>query len=191
MRRLIRFLFTVTMVVVLGFLFAQRYRAQATNSPAQSMLPDLPDYRQVEGESLTGYVGAVSEGAALLGGQPHLAAGIAAIDQALACYQDLGAFQARLYSHRQSPLSAGAVAVVDIDKLLDPQNLAVCAGPGLLTQESTAATSGPACLSTYALTTEADRFHVLVGGSTDSVCLDLCTQLSGCSIADLGIAPVE
>ena len=191
MRRLIRLLFTLTVLLVLGFLFAQRYRAQATDSPAQLILPDLPDYRQVEGESLTGYVAAVSEGAALLGGQPHLAAGIAAIDQALACYQDLGAFQARLYSHRQSPLSAGAVAVTDIDKLLDPQNLAVCAGPGLLTQESTADTSGPACLSTYALTIEAGRFQVLVAGSTDSACIDLCSQLPGCSLADLGIAPVE
>ena len=191
MRRLMRFFFTLVMVGLLGALLAQRIKLQATNVPVPSMLPDLPDYRQIEGDSLIAYVGALGEGAALLGAQPQLAAGIAAIDQVFSCYQDLGAVQSRLYSHRQRPLSAGAVAVVDLDTLLDPQTLLACAGPELLSQESTASASGPACLSTYAFSNEDGRFRILVAGSTDSVCYDLCSQMSGCSIADLGIAPVE
>ncbi len=191
MKRLLRLSMTVVLMVVLAVLLVRRMGLETTDSAAASLLPNLPEYRQVEGQTLTTYIGALAEGAALLGAQPQIAAAVAAVDEAVACYQSVGAVAARVYSHRENPLAAGAVAVADLDRILDPETLAACVGPGLLSQESVLGQPGTACLMTYTLAGEDGRFGIALMGSTASSCIDLCSDLAGCSLADLDVAPVE
>ena len=84
--------------------------------PAVEMLPDLPGHKVIEGQLLTDYLSSFGEGAALLTGQPQLAALIVGVDEIIGCYQEIGAVQARVYSNEESPLSSGAVAIADRER---------------------------------------------------------------------------
>ncbi|MBN2392261.1 MAG: hypothetical protein JXR84_16150, partial [Anaerolineae bacterium] len=55
--------------------------------PAVEMLPDLPDYTVVEGETLTDYLGTLAEGTTLLAGHPELAVLALGVDKVIGCYQ--------------------------------------------------------------------------------------------------------
>ncbi|MEZ4516939.1 MAG: hypothetical protein R3C44_08915 [Chloroflexota bacterium] len=191
MRRLARLVTTLVIISVLAFLLARRTVLQDSEPPVAGILPDLAEYQQVDSQSLSTYIGALAEGAALVAAQPKLAGAIATVDQIAACYQDAGAAQLRLYSHRDRPLSAGVVAVANLEQLLDPETLLACAGPELIGQESAMGEPVLACTETYSLSMDNARYRILLAGTTDSVCHDLCSQLAGCSLADLNIAPVE
>jgi hypothetical protein len=147
--------------------------------PALTMLPNLPGYTAVEGQTLTGYVGKLSGGAALLTGNPELAATLAAVDAITGCYQQVGAVRARLYSNQASPLSAGAVAIADRKALLDPVNLFRCVAPSLRT-EAQAIKIEP-CKASYTLTREGNEFYILYAGTTLEICQAFCKNLAGCT----------
>ncbi len=154
--------------------------------PAAEMLPDLPDYTIVEGQTLTEYLGTLSEGAALLAGRPDLAALALGVDKFIGCYQDVGAVRARVYSNKENPLSAGAVAIADRDALLDPKNLFACLQPVVETDDASA--QGVAiepCSASYTLTRDngavSAEFYILYAGTTQETCHAFCAQLEGCT----------
>jgi hypothetical protein len=147
-------------------------------APAASMLPDLAGYNTVEGQTLTEYIAGVSGGAALLTGQPQLAAVVAAVDEIAGCYQDVGAARFRVYSRQEAPLEAGAVAIADRNALTDPANLFRCVGlqplrraPGELEP----------CATSYTLEKDDNAFYIAYAGTTPAVCSDFCGQLEGCT----------
>ncbi len=144
------------------------------------MLPDLPGYATVEGETLTGYISKLSEGAALLAAQPELVAAIAGVDQVITCYQDLGVARARLYSNEDNPLSAGVVAIADRNALLDPVNLFKCAQ---LQKEGVGRQSIKIepCVKTYTLEKDDNAFYILYAGTTPDICQTFCDNLEGCT----------
>ena len=147
--------------------------------PAITMLPNLPGYNEVEGETLTGYIGKLSGGAALLTGQPELAATLTAVDAIVGCYQQVGAVRARVYSSQASPLSSGAVAIADKKALLDPANLFRCVAPSLRTQAQ--AIKIEPCKASYTLTRDGNEFYVLYAGTTQEICQAFCRNLEGCT----------
>jgi hypothetical protein len=150
--------------------------------PAADMLPTLPGYNQVEGQTITTYVSTLAGGAALLGGQPQLAATVAVVDHIIGCYQDVGAVRARVYSQGEQPLAAGAIAIGDRNELQDPANLFRCVLPASLE----AIPTGPQgievepCTANYVLSREDNEFYVIYAGTTPAVCQAFCANLEGC-----------
>jgi hypothetical protein len=147
--------------------------------PAVTLLPNLPGYTVIEGQTLTGYIGKLSGGAALLTGQPELAVTLTAVDAIIGCYQQVGAVRARVYSSQASPLSAGAVAIADKKALLDPANLFRCVAPSLRTQAQ--AVKIEPCKASYTLTRDGDEFYILYAGTTLEICQTFCRNLEGCT----------
>ena len=151
--------------------------------PAAEMLPDLPDYTVIEGQTLTDYIGTLSEGAALLTGHPEMAALALGVDKFIGCYQDVGAVRARVYSHKESPLSAGAVAIADRNALLDPKNLFACLKPAVDADgASTQSFAIEPCSASYTLERDDNEFYILYAGTTQEICQAFCAQLEGCTV---------
>lgn len=150
--------------------------------PAAEMLPDLPDHTVVEGQTLTEYIGSLTEGAALLAGRPDLAALALGVDKFIGCYQDVGAVQARVYSNKENPLSAGAVAIADRNALLDPRNLLACLKPTLESGEAGIQSFAiEPCSASYTLSRDNNEFYILYAGTTQEICQAFCAQLEGCT----------
>ena len=150
--------------------------------PAVEMLPDLPDHTVVEGQTLTEYIGSLSQGAALLAGRPDLAALALGVDKFIGCYQDVGAVQARVYSNKENPLSAGAVAIADRNALLDPRNLLACLSPSVEAGEAGIQSFAiKPCSASYTLTRDNNEFYILYAGTTEEICQAFCAQLEGCT----------
>ena len=150
--------------------------------PAVEMLPDLPDHTIVEGQTLTEYLGSLSQGAALLAGRPDLAALALGVDKFTGCYQDVGAVQARVYSNKENPLSAGAVAIADRNALLDPRNLLACLKPTVESGEAGIQSFAiEPCSASYTLSRDSNEFYILYAGTTQEICQAFCAQLEGCT----------
>ncbi len=181
-RRIIRIIIFLLAAVALSLFFLDDIRRDSTDPPAARLLPDLPAYRQVEGQTLTCSSDLLSEGAALVAGQPQLAVTVGIVDQAIDCYQEVGAVRARLYSHRERPLEAGLVAIADDDRVNDPDNLFRCIAPATLNLEGTDEPVIEPCAAAFTLVREDHTFHVIYAGSTYSVCRDFCSSIEGCQV---------
>lgn len=180
-RRFLRALIFLLAASALTLLFVDDLRRPTNEPPAAQLLPELPAYRQVEGQTITDYIGALGEGAALLAGQPQLAVTIGAVDGVVGCYQEIGGVRARLYSHAERPLEAGLVAVVDAAQINDPDNFFRCVTPAGLNLES--GEDGPQpCVAAFTLTRADGTFYVLYAGSAYSVCRDFCAALESCQV---------
>ncbi len=147
--------------------------------PAAALLPSLPGYNQVEGQTLTAYIGTLSQGAAILAGQPELAATLGAVDRIVGCYQQVGAVRARLYSDQASPLSAGAIAIGDRKELLNPTNLFRCVVPNVAPNAQAPAIQP--CTASYTLSRGGNDFYIIYAGTTTQVCQTFCSHLEGCT----------
>ena len=183
-RRLLLLVIAVAVLLVVASVLLGIDRSGPEENPAADLLPDLPGYNTVEGERLTDYVSKLSGGAALLAGQPELALAIAAVDQVIGCYQEVGAVAARVYSLEEDPLSAGVVAVGDRNKLLDPENLFQCVVPALPSEGDEPidrATIRP-CTANYALELEDNELYVIYAATTQEVCQSFCAALEGCEV---------
>ena len=122
------------------------------------------------------------EGAALLTGQPQMAALIAGADEIISCYQELGAVQARVYSNKESPLSSGAVAIADRNALLDPRNLFTCVNPlGAADSSSAQSFDIKPCSATYTLSKDDNEFYIIYVGTTEEICHAFCADLESCT----------
>lgn len=150
--------------------------------PAVEMLPELEGYTVIEGQTLTDHISKLSGGAALLTGHPELAAMVAAVDNVISCYQQVGAARARVYSNNEYPLSSGAVAIADRGALLDPQNLFKCVvpqtglGKGILSQPAI-----QPCTASYTLEKDGNQFYILYAGTTLEICQTFCAKLENCA----------
>lgn len=149
--------------------------------PAEELLPDLQGYNAVEGELLTDYISKLSGGAALLAGQPELALAIAAVDQVIGCYQEVGAVKARVYSNQEAPLSAGIVAIGDRNELLDPANLFKCVAPAIPDGSQPDMPPIQMCSASYTLVRDGNEFYIIYAGTTEKICRTFCGALEGCS----------
>ena len=150
----------------------------ATTPPAVAMMPELPGYNTIEGQTITGYLSTVSGGATLLAGQPELAAAITAIDSIISCYQDIGAVRARVYSDQEEPLSAGAVAIADRNALASPANLFRCVSLPMAAEE---AGGIQPCTASYTLERDDNAFYIIYAGTTTEICQAFCSELEGCT----------
>lgn len=181
-RRVSRIVIFILAAVALAILFFDDFQRGTTEPPAAQLLPDLPAYRQVEGQTITAYIGALAEGAALVAGHPHLAVTVGAIDQAIDCYQEIGGVRARVYSHAERPLEAGLVAIADEARLNDPDSLFRCITPAALSLEGEEELVIEPCTAAYTLVNADGTFYIIYAASTYDVCRDFCVSLEGCDV---------
>lgn len=181
-KRFFRVIIFIFAAAALAILFFDDFQRGITEPPAARLLPDLPAYRQVEGQTITAYIGALAEGAALVAGHPHLAVTVGAIDQAIDCYQEIGGVRARVYSHAQRPLEAGLVAVADEARLNDPDSLFRCITPAALSLEGGEELVIEPCTAAYTLVNAEGTFYIIYAAATYEVCRDFCTSLEGCDV---------
>lgn len=181
-KRMLRAAIFCSAVAALAIFLIDDFKRGTTEPPAARLLPDLPAYRQVEGQTITGYIGALAEGAALLAGHPQLAVTVGTLDQAIDCYQEIGGVRARVYSHAERPLEAGLVAVADEARLNDPDSLFRCVAPAALSLEGTQEPVIEPCTAAYTLVNEEGTFYIIYAASTHGVCRDFCESLEGCDV---------
>lgn len=180
-KRFVRVIIFILAAAALALLYANDAWREPTDPPAARLLPDLQTYRQVEGQTITSYIGALSEGAALLAVQPQLAVTIGAIDQVIDCYQDVGGVRARVYSRAEQPLQAGIVAVVDKTRVNDPDYLFRCVTPAALNLEGAEEPYFEPCTAAYTLEREDGTFYIIYAASSPEVCQAFCSALEGCT----------
>jgi hypothetical protein len=143
------------------------------------MMPDLPGYRVIEGETIKDYIATLAEGAAILTGHPEMVLLIEKVDSVIGCYQDVGAVNTRVFSDEALPYSSGAIAIADQNRLTDPETLFRCVG-GQILASSDAAELAP-CAHSYTLEQKDNAFHIIYVGSTQEICQTFCTHLDGCT----------
>ncbi len=149
-------------------------------------LPDLPGYKVVEAQDLTGYLKTLGEEAAQLTQQAELAEATAGVDEIIRCYREVGAVRARIYSHEQTPLVAGAVVIADRNAMLNPINLFNCIAPKAQGGVGIQSVRVEPCTANYTLTRDAaklppNEFYIRYAGTTPEICQAFCAQLEGCT----------
>jgi len=152
------------------------------NPPVAQMLPDLPGYKTVEGETLTAYIGKAA-GSEVFDNKPNLKAMVTKADAVIACYQKVGAVRARLYSNQAEPWSAGAVVIGDKKAMLSPANLFNCLGGGEASggRFQAQGVKIEPCSAKYTLPKGDDEFYIMYVGTTADICQDFCSNLEGCT----------
>ena len=173
-----------TLILVLGLLglatLACNPGSQPTGTPpVVQLMPDLSGYHVVEGQAIQEYILGLAEGAALITGHPELTALIARVDRVIACYQEVGAVNARIYSDESWPLSSGTIAIADRNRLTDPATLFRCLG-GEVVLFSDRPALNP-CSHKYTLERDDNAFYIVYVGTTQEICHDFCVNLEGCS----------
>ncbi len=159
---------------------------QATQPPAAQLLPELPGYKIIEGQTLTDAIGKTADAELLQKESPNLAELLTKVDGVIACYQEVGAARARIYSNIEKPWSVGAIAVTDRNAMLSPANLFKCVGgsggdqPQTMAQSAAAPSIEP-CSATYTLSRDDNQFYILYVGTTAEICQDFCANLQDCT----------
>jgi hypothetical protein len=147
--------------------------------PVVQLMPDLTGHHVIEGQAVQEYIMGLAEGAALLTGHPELAALITKVDRVIACYQEVGAINARIYSDESWPLSSGAIAIADRNRLTDPATLFRCLGGEVIPFSDQPALNP--CSHKYTLERDNNAFYIIYVGTTQEICHDFCVNLEGCS----------
>jgi hypothetical protein len=147
--------------------------------PVVQMMPNLPGYRVVEGRSVQEYIAGLAQGASLLSGNPQMLLLIELADQAISCYREVGAVNLRIYSDESFPLSSGAIAIADRNRLTDPQTLFRCIGGQMIT--SSAEPTLQPCAHSYTLERDDNTFYFVYVGTTQEICQAFCANLEGCT----------
>jgi hypothetical protein len=148
--------------------------------PVVELMPDLSGYSIVEGAKVQEYIATLAEGAALLSGNPEMVPLIAKVDGTISCYQDAGALNLRIYSRQDFPLSAGAIAIADRNRLTDPAVLLRCVGGGTGLTTDDVPKLDP-CGHSYTLAQDGNEFYFVYVGTTEEICQTFCSNLKGCS----------
>ncbi len=146
--------------------------------PVVQLMPDLPGYKTVEGQAIQDYIASLAEGGALLSANPQLALLIEKVDSAIACYQKAGALNAQIFVDEAFPLSSGAIAIADRNRLTDPATLFECVGGGVM-PFSDQPTIQP-CSHSYTLPRDDNEFYIIYVGTTQEICQTFCEHLEGC-----------
>ena len=165
------------MVLVLAFIAAA---CDTRPGGARTMLPDVPNTKIIEGQTITQFISSLVGGAALKATYPALFAVVEFTEQVATCYQDIGAVAMRVYSDKDFPLSSGVVAIIDRNATTDPRNFVGCLSKG---PQQFAAPSPPTlqpCLNSYTLKKDNNEFYIAYAGTTKEICQAFCSKLEGC-----------
>jgi len=147
--------------------------------PVVQLMPNLVGFKVIEGQAVQEYIANLAEGGALLAANPQMVLLIQRVDSAMACYQKAGALSARVFVDEDYPLSSGAIAIADRNRLADPTVLFSCVG-GQISPFSAQPGLSP-CSHSYTLQRDNNEFYILYVGTTQEICQAFCQNLEGCS----------
>lgn len=171
------------MLLILALITAACDAPSGTAPSASSLLPNLGGYSVVEGQSVQEFITGLGETAGGMSLNPAMIAAIAAVDQVIDCYRDVGAVDFRLYSKDDFPTVAGVVAITNRDLLLDPQTFLRCVG----LDQATGAGEGQGggviqpCFHSYSPVIEDDTFDIIYAGTDLEICQAFCGALPECA----------
>ncbi len=175
------FLMGSLLVLILAAAACNFGQEAPTGTPpvAQLMPESLPGYEIVEVDSVMEYIKSLSQGGALLSGNVAMVALIERLDGTIDCYEEIGAVKSKVFVDEAFPLSTGAIAIVDQNRLTDPANFFRCvlgSGDGIMTE----GIQLEPCSHTYTLERDGNQFHILYLGTTPEICHAFCSNLEGC-----------
>ena len=146
---------------------------------APDLLPEVPNTRTLEGQTIIQYLSSVADTDALKTAHPELWAAVEFTEGVVTCYQEIGAVAIRVYSDRDFALSAGMVAIVDRNAIADPGNLAKCLASGVQLFSYPPPAIKP-CTNSYTLQRDNNEFYVAYVATTQEMCDAFCSKLEGC-----------
>ncbi len=144
-------------------------------SSARALLPNVPGYARTDTANITDAIVAAGGGAALISGNPAVAALIAQLDRMMQCYQGVGAVAAQVYTQAdigsvlggQVP-RVGAVAVVNQDRLA--RNFLNCALGNQPQAFSAQGDQLQPCGGAGSRTVRGETIHYVYGASASDLC---------------------
>jgi hypothetical protein len=146
--------------------------------PVVQLMPNLQGYEVVEAETIQSHISNLAEGGALLVGHPELAVLVDKVDDVIACYREVGAVNARIYTDQEFALSSGVIAIADRNRLADPTILFRCIG-GQVVPFSSEPELNP-CSHSYTLERDNNEFYIIFAGTTQEICDAFCANLEEC-----------
>lgn len=141
-------------------------------SSARVLLPTLAGYNRTETDSITDALAATGAGAAAITGNLVVAGAIAQIDRMLACYREVGAVSAAVYTQTniadllqtQVP-RIGAVGIINEDRLVNNfMNCAISGRFGAQTAEI------QPCGGSGSAVVNGETIHYVYAGTVPEVC---------------------
>ena len=154
--------------------------AQPTGTPpVVQLMPNLDGFDVIEGQAVQEYIANLAEGAALLAANPQMVLLIERVDRVTACYQEAGAFNARVFIDEDYPLSSGAIAIADRNRLTDPAILFGCVGGQISPLSSQPEIDS--CSHSYTLARDNNEFYIIYVGTTQEICQTFCQNLEDCT----------
>lgn len=169
----------VLTVIVVAVAAACTGAAQRDESAA-NLIPALPDYEVINTLDVQDAIAKVAGGTTLLAGQPQIAAMVVVANEITKCYQNVGAIEARVFVRRSNPLHAGALIVINRNKLTDPQTFLGCVLPNTGSGPRVAVQLQP-CTKAYTLQKDNNEFYIAYVATDESVCTELCSKMEGCT----------
>lgn len=153
---------------------------------AQSFLPTLDGYSATEADSITEALSAAAGEGADIFGNEGVQVIVDRLDTFVACYQDVGAVSARVYTQANlgsllggNVPSVGAVAVVNQDRVRE--NFVACATGGQQQGFSAQSVSVEPCTGNGSFTSGGDSFSYIFAGSSGEFCNAVQNHFAGIS----------
>lgn len=175
--RLIRI---VALALVAVIVISACQTVTVTKDPAaQNLVPNLIGYTIQNTTDITGAIGNVAGGAALVSGQAPIALLIKAASAIAKCYQDVGAIEGRTYIKASDPSKAAVLFIVNQNVITNPQTFIKCISPQKAVGSSS--TVLQPCGKGYALNKDNNTFYIGFVATDTEVCTTLCSQLQGCT----------
>ena len=144
-------------------------------------LPNPPGYKTVDGQDISGYIRDLGEQVSDVTNQPELMQAVGQVDDFIRCYRDVGAVRARLYSHEETPLSSGFVAIADRNEMLNPLNLFECVGTAGAEGAQRRGVAIEPCTANYTVARDNNEYYIIYAGTTAEICQAFCSELEGCT----------
>ena len=146
---------------------------------AANLMPNVAGYTAVNTLDFQDALAKVAGTSALMTGNPAFAAMVTAANEVSKCYQKAGAVEGRVYYGQADPSKAGAIIIINRNKVLDPALMLSCVGGGNSGIMGTQ--SIQPCAKTYTLKKVNNEFYVGMVGTDPEVCNAFCSGLEGCA----------
>ena len=139
----------------------------------ETYLPDLEDYRTIEGSNLLDALESVGVKIAEL--DPETATTLSGVQSFYQCARDLGVAEYRMYSNKTFPQSAGVALVINLDRLTGSRFLLNCAFGG--EDDPTFGPDIQPCNDIWQYEDSEAKYWMLYSGTTEEICAEFASSM--------------
>ncbi|GAB4553292.1 MAG: hypothetical protein OHK0023_22260 [Anaerolineae bacterium] len=151
----------------------------ARDDSTSNYFPNLADYTSVNTLDLQQTISNAAAGAAAGAGQLQVTAIIAAINGYTTCLQNAGALEGRIYYLNGNPLKAGAMLIINRNKITDPATLLGCTNPAAQGFAPPNAEYTP-CARACTIRENNNEYYVFYAATSTQVCDAFATAMPNC-----------